>query len=558
VRWPASLLPALTTGGFRGELRELLLRATERGVDPELLAAWSRETGNEAWLHAAAFQEQYEAVTAFSTAGGGDASGYDPAELVRAAIAELEDDPALLRAERERARWLFVDEYQDTDPAQVELLQLLAGGGADLVVVGDPDQAVYTFRGAEPRGIVEFPERFRTVSGRPAPRLSLGVCRRSGPALLDVSRRVAEALPGPWSTAGWPLSEGAEEGAARGARVRLGVGRGRLRRRHLRRAHLVDGVPWSGMAVVVRTALAIGPLRRALTSAGVPVEVGTDDLPLAAQPGRRAAAGRARALLPRPGAEPGTLALDEPGAEALLTSALGGATVLDLRRLRRAVRIGAGPARDRRRRAGRAAGHRAHRRGAAGGAARSRRPPARRVAAVLAAGRVALARDGPRGRAVGDVAAQWPGRPVGAGQRRRRGGRSGRRPRPRRRRRALRRRGRLRRPAALGHRRPRSSSTCRHRSCPGRRGGPGVGDRRRPAAHRARLQGPGVGRRLRGRRAGGHLARPARPRHAAGTELLVERVAGIDGAVSTGACRCWPRSGGCSTSPAPAPAAGWW
>src|SRR3712207_6990070 len=53
------------------------------------------------------------------------------------------------------------DEYQDTDPAQVELLQLLAGGGGDLVVVGDPDQAVYAFRGAEPRGVVEFPDRFR-------------------------------------------------------------------------------------------------------------------------------------------------------------------------------------------------------------------------------------------------------------------------------------------------------------------------------------------------------------------------------------------------------------
>jgi superfamily I DNA/RNA helicase/RecB family exonuclease len=398
VRWPASLLPALGTAGFRGELRDLLLRATERGVDPELLAEWGRRTGTEAWLHAAAFQEQYEAVTAFSTAGGGDASGYDPAELVRAAIAELEDDPALLRAERDRARWLFVDEYQDTDPAQVELLELLAGGGGDLVVVGDPDQAVYAFRGAEPRGLVEFPDRFRTVTGRPAPRLSLGVSRRSGPALLAVSRRVAEALPGPWEHRRLAAVPGAEEGAAE---VHV-FGSAAVEAAHvadtLRRAHLVDGVPWSGMAVVVRTALAIGPLRRALTSAGVPVEVDSDDLPLAAQPAVAPLLAALTALLPRPGARPGTLALDEPGAEALLASALGGATVLDLRRLRRAVRIAQAQQ-----------GVDADERGAPLAAALADSlddaalledlpepvsRPARRVAGVLAAGRVALARDG--------------------------------------------------------------------------------------------------------------------------------------------------------------------
>ncbi len=394
VRWPASLLPALATAGFRGELRDLLLRATERGVDPELLTAWARETGTEAWLHVAAFQEQYEAVTAFSTAGGGDASGYDPAELVRAAIAELEDDPELLRHERGRARWLFVDEYQDTDPAQVELLELLAGGGGDLVVVGDPDQAVYAFRGAEPRGIVEFPDRFRTVDGRPAGRLSLGVCRRSGPELLAVSRRVAEALPGPWEHRRLQAVPGADEGAAE---VHV-FGSASVEAAYvadvLRRAHLVDGLPWSEMAVVVRTALAIGPLRRALTSAGVPVDVSTDELPLAAQPAVAPLLAALTALLPRRDAEPGALSLDEPGAEALLASPLGGATVLDLRRLRRAVRIAQAQR-----------GVDADERGEPLATALTDdvlleelpepvSRPARRVAAVLAAGRVALARDG--------------------------------------------------------------------------------------------------------------------------------------------------------------------
>ncbi|HEX2073791.1 MAG TPA: ATP-dependent DNA helicase [Geodermatophilus sp.] len=387
VRWPASLAPALSTAGFRTELRELLLRATERGVGSEQLAAWGRETGREHWVHAAAFQEQYEGVTAFSTAGRGEASGYDPAELVRAAIAELVDDPELLRQERERASWLFVDEYQDTDPAQVELLDLLAGGGGNLVAVGDPDQAIYAFRGAEPRGIVEFPTRFRHTDGRPAGRMSLGVCRRSGAELLRISRKVAEGLPGPWEHRRLEAVLGFEDGTAEVHVFGSVAVEAAYVADVLRRAHLLDGVPWSQMAVVVRTAVALGPLRRALASAGVPVAISVDDLPLAAQPAVAPFLGALDALLPGSG-------LDEPAAEALLASPLGGATVLDLRRLRRAVRIALAKQ-----------GIDAAERGAPLATALTDDAllealpehvarPAQRVAAVLAAGRFALADGG--------------------------------------------------------------------------------------------------------------------------------------------------------------------
>ncbi|SDE24548.1 Superfamily I DNA or RNA helicase [Blastococcus fimeti] len=397
VRWPADLAPALGTEGFRTELRELLLRAVERGVVPGRLAAWGRETGREHWVHAAAFQEQYEAVTAFSTFGRGDASGFDPAELVRQAIFELDGDAELLRQERERARWLFVDEYQDTDPAQVELLALLAGRGGNLVAVGDPDQSIYAFRGAEPRGISEFPDRFRHTDGRPAGRVSLGVSRRSGAELLRISRQVADGLPGPWEhrrlTAGESPDPGAAEvhvfGSAAIEAVYLAD--------RLRRAHLLDGVPWSQMAVIVRTAAALGPLRRSLASAGVPIGVSSDDLPLAGQPAVAPLLGALRALLPRPGTDPADAVptgLDEPGAEALLASPLGGATVLDLRRLRRAVRI------ELARR-----GVDAAERGAPlamaleddallGSLPDHVARPALRVSAVLGAGRFALAQDG--------------------------------------------------------------------------------------------------------------------------------------------------------------------
>ncbi|WP_242611142.1 ATP-dependent helicase [Blastococcus saxobsidens] len=392
VRWPDDLAPALATEGFRAELRELLLRATERGVGAAQLAAWGRETGNEHWVHAAAFQQQYENVSDFWVASRGDASGYDPAELVRQAILELSEDPELLRQERERARWLFVDEYQDTDPAQVELLELLAGGGANLVAVGDPDQSIYAFRGAEPRGIVEFPDRFRHTDGRAAGRLSLGVCRRSGEELLRVSRQVAEGLPGPWEHRRLAAGEGAPPGEAEVHVFGSTAVEAAYVADVLRRAHLLDGVPWSRMAVVVRTAAVLGPFRRALASAGVPVTVSTDDLPLAAQPAVAPFLHTLTALLPGPDGEPA--GLDEPAAEALLASPLGGATVLDLRRLRRAVRIALAKQ-----------GVDAAERGAplamalADEALLEALPehvvrPAARVAAVMAAGRFALAQGG--------------------------------------------------------------------------------------------------------------------------------------------------------------------
>jgi superfamily I DNA/RNA helicase/RecB family exonuclease len=354
VRWPAELAAALGTDGFRDELRELLLRATERGVDAHRLAAWGRERGLPHWEAAAAFLRQYQDVSFFATVARGGASGYDPAELVRTAIDELREDPQLLRGERERASWLFVDEYQDTDPAQVELLELLAGGGGDLVVVGDPDQAIYAFRGAEPRGIVEFPDRFRHRDGRPAGRASLGVCRRSGAELLAVSRRVAEGLPGPWEHRRLVPGDGVDPGSAEVHVFDSPAVEAAFVADTMRRAHLLDGVPWSQMAVVVRSAAAsLGPVRRALTQAGVPVAVSADDVALAGQPAVQPLLAVMRALLPSrasagpapatgPDADPDDVrteaGLDEPGAEALLASPLGGATVLDLRRMRRAVR----------------------------------------------------------------------------------------------------------------------------------------------------------------------------------------------------------------------------
>jgi DNA helicase-2/ATP-dependent DNA helicase PcrA len=69
--------------------------------------------------------------------------------LIELPVSVLRGDPALAAAFRERWAVISVDEYQDIDAAQYELLGLLAGDGAGLTVIGDPDQAIYGFRGAD-------------------------------------------------------------------------------------------------------------------------------------------------------------------------------------------------------------------------------------------------------------------------------------------------------------------------------------------------------------------------------------------------------------------------
>jgi DNA helicase-2/ATP-dependent DNA helicase PcrA len=80
--------------------------------------------------------------------------------MITKAYRLLKDDPVLLEEERARTRFLLVDEFQDANFAQVEVLSLLAGPGANVFAVGDPDQAIYQFRGASSEAFTLFAQRF--------------------------------------------------------------------------------------------------------------------------------------------------------------------------------------------------------------------------------------------------------------------------------------------------------------------------------------------------------------------------------------------------------------
>ena len=339
VRWPEGLRAAVGTRGFASEVQAVLSRARERGLDPDQLVALGRAEGIEEFVAAGHFLGQYLDVL-------GDQSAIDYPDLIARAVIEAEVHRAELR---DRFTHVFVDEYQDTDPSQVALLRVLAGSGRNLTVVGDPDQSIYGFRGADVRGILDFPADFPQADGSPAQVVALGTTRRFGSRLLRASREIAAGIGVTGSIprdqyAAFRDPAPADNAFGPGTVEVLTYDTARAETENiadlLRRAHLEDGIGWSEMAVIVRSGRgSIPSLRRSLTAAGVPVEVASDDTPLVREP----------AVLPLLGALSVVVdaEIDDPThddyvgadrAEALLTSPLGGLDATDVRSLTRALR----------------------------------------------------------------------------------------------------------------------------------------------------------------------------------------------------------------------------
>ncbi|MFI9117259.1 ATP-dependent helicase [Streptomyces venezuelae] len=272
IRWPDELRACLTTRGFADEVRAVLARSRELGLAPDALARFAERVGRPDWKAAAAFLAEYLDVL--------DLQGVlDYTELVHRAVL-LAEDISLPSYDA-----IYVDEYQDTDPAQARLLHALAGGGRGTVVAfGDPDQSIYAFRGADVNGILDFPTAFGGADVR-----VLRTARRSGATLLGATRLLAQRMPMPRLPADRvrahrDLAATRDGGRTEAYTYPTASAEAENIADLLRRAHLEDGVPWQDMAVLTRAAATLPSLRRALTSAGVPVETDAADTPLRHEP----------------------------------------------------------------------------------------------------------------------------------------------------------------------------------------------------------------------------------------------------------------------------------
>lgn len=291
---PESLGEPLATQGFTRELRDLIMRANERGITPQQLAQRGRELGEKYWPAAADFWERYLGAMVLQEISAGDSKmRIDPSEIINSAINYLDSNPELLAEVRSRFTTIMVDEYQESDPAQRKLLDLIAP--VDLVIVADPASTVGRFRGADPEGVPAALERYRNVGAHEI--------------------ELTENFRGTPSQAAALFASESEE-----AQYIAYL---------FKRAHLIEGIPYSQMAVIVRShGSAATNIRRAFAQVGIPTAGDIEAL-------AKNSAIAPFLLLARvaTGAQP----LNLETAEKLLTSEFGGATSVSLRRTRAAL-----------------------------------------------------------------------------------------------------------------------------------------------------------------------------------------------------------------------------
>lgn len=194
------------------------------------------------------------------------AADYD--DLIALAVALLEEHSAVRQEVQERFPFILVDEYQDTDHLQGRFIQLLAGDSANLTIVGDPDQTVYSFRGAAMTNILHFHEAFPALTDvamvtnyRSTPEIVAAANavirqnqRRKEEELVAARAPGEHPLPLLLQAPDWPAE--ARWLAAQALAL-----------------HQDEGIPYGQMAVLVRKNHLKLPLYGALLEAGVPARL---------------------------------------------------------------------------------------------------------------------------------------------------------------------------------------------------------------------------------------------------------------------------------------------
>src|SRR6202041_2569434 len=132
--------------------------ARKKSLEPDALAIAEEEVAR---------QEELARVYRVSERLLRDRNLYTFGAQLLQAVELLRSDAALLAQMREQYRYILVDEFQDTNVAQLELLWMLAGDRRNILAVGDDDQAIYRFRGASFGSFTIFLERFCGLAGTP-------------------------------------------------------------------------------------------------------------------------------------------------------------------------------------------------------------------------------------------------------------------------------------------------------------------------------------------------------------------------------------------------------
>jgi uncharacterized protein (TIGR00375 family) len=300
----AVLLPAQATGlmvtTFHGLGLAILREHAERaGLDPGFavadeaarLAVAAGQAGSAAEGRRLLAEGARDAGLRAEFAGALAARGLvDFDGLIDRPVALLRAEPALAAALRERWRRVSVDEYQDIDAAQYGLLRLLTGDGSGLTVIGDPDQAIYGFRGADVGLFLRFGRDYagtRTVqltrNYRSSPAIVNSALSAVAPSTL-VPGRSLRAMGGEQSAPGRITVHEAADEQAEAAWIAQAIdqvlGGVSLHSLDSGRAdgHAGGRIGLADIAVLYRTDAQAGPIGQELARAGLPVQKRSHDL----------------------------------------------------------------------------------------------------------------------------------------------------------------------------------------------------------------------------------------------------------------------------------------
>lgn len=186
---------------------------------------------------------------------------------------ELATTEGIAQQVRGRYRAVLLDEYQDTNPAQRELLRAVFGDGFPVTAVGDSDQTIYEWRGASPANFADFPIHFPTEGGEPSPTLTLSMNWRSSHAVLEVANDVRQAIRHRSDIERLMPRHDAPPGRVRTHWLHTSLDEADWIADEARRLHDEDGHAWNDIAVLFRKHAPMAVIRDALAARGIPVEV---------------------------------------------------------------------------------------------------------------------------------------------------------------------------------------------------------------------------------------------------------------------------------------------
>lgn len=187
-------------------------------------------------------------------------------DIIGLTVKLFNEDKEVLRYYQERFRYIMVDEYQDTNRAQFNLIRLLAGGHGNLCVVGDDDQSIYKFRGADINNILDFEKYFND-----AKIIKLEQNYRSTQKILDVANEVIKNNAGRKDKRLWTSVKD-------GTKVIFnvyenGYEEARGIAEDIAHRHLHDGKDYSDFAILYRTNAQSRSLEEKLIEKNIPYRI---------------------------------------------------------------------------------------------------------------------------------------------------------------------------------------------------------------------------------------------------------------------------------------------